>query len=119
MTDAPERMWAEMPGIFDGMGFWREDEREDHVEYIRADILAQALAANAALVKRLEEARELLELFCNIVEHSTVSDGMCCCGDDMDGHANPMNCGHSPVDHGGYTADGAHKAARAFLAGGE
>jgi hypothetical protein len=22
----------------------------------------------------------------------------CCCGEDMETHSSPMNCGHSPVD---------------------
>jgi len=62
MSDAPERIWAEMPEVFDGMGFWQEHKSADLMEYVRADILAQTIAANAALVKRLEEARGVIEL---------------------------------------------------------
>lgn len=29
-------------------------------------------------------------------------NGVCCCGDNMDRHSNPMDCGHSPVDSGSY-----------------
>lgn len=25
------------------------------------------------------------------------SDDVCCCGDSMKGHPDPMNCGHMPV----------------------
>lgn len=32
------------------------------------------------------------------------SAGVCCCGDNMDGHSDPMACGHSPVDMGEYSA---------------
>ena len=53
----------------------------------------------------LEMAVEALEAWHNIAEHCTISDGMCCCGDDMERHPEPMSCGHSPVDHGAYNAD--------------
>ena len=35
---------------------------------------------------------------------ATVEEGVCCCGDSMDTHAEPMDCGHWPVDHGAYVA---------------
>lgn len=65
MSDAPERVWAigcwnrDAVGIpIDGFD-WSEgswDLRDDgigDVEYVRADMLAQTLAANAALMVRL------------------------------------------------------------------
>lgn len=33
------------------------------------------------------------------------SSGVCCCGDSMENHADPMCCGHSPVDSGTYVVD--------------
>jgi hypothetical protein len=65
MTDAPERIWAvplEMHGAV-MVGGWADTilQCPNGTEYVRADILAQTLAANAALVKRLEEAREALQ----------------------------------------------------------
>lgn len=32
------------------------------------------------------------------MQESPVSSGVCCCGDAMDAHAHPMDCGHSPRD---------------------
>lgn len=32
------------------------------------------------------------------MENAPVASGICCCGDEMDRHGNPMYCGHSPVD---------------------
>lgn len=32
------------------------------------------------------------------MQNAPVSSGVCCCGDDMERHANPMDCGHRPVD---------------------
>lgn len=66
MTDAPERIWAEMPEVFDGMGFCQEHKRADLVEYVRADI-------HAALVKRLWEAREALHFYADF--HENPNDG--------------------------------------------
>ena len=52
-----------------------------------------------------------------IIEHCDVTEGVCCCGDDMATHAEPMSCGHSPVDHGSYIASQWLEEARAALAG--
>ena len=49
------------------------------------------------------------------IEHADMADGVCCCGDNMDNHSEPMNCGHSPVDAGEYHAHQALTAARAAL----
>jgi len=49
------------------------------------------------------------------IEHADMSEGVCCCGDNMEGHSDPMNCGHSPVDMGEYHAHQVLKAARAAL----
>lgn len=32
------------------------------------------------------------------IKNAPVSSGVCCCGDDMEKHGNPMYCGHNPVD---------------------
>lgn len=49
------------------------------------------------------------------IEHANMADGVCCCGDNMEGHSEPMNCGHSPVDMGEYHAHQVLTAARAAL----
>jgi len=40
-----------------------------------------------------------------IVLHCEITDGSCCCGEEMVRHSNPINCGHQPIDHGQYQAD--------------
>ena len=52
-----------------------------------------------------ERLRALVDSATSIFANCTVTDGVCCCGDNMEGHADPMNCGHSPVDHGAYAVD--------------
>jgi len=46
----------------------------------------------------------LLQQAKNLIENCNVSSGVCCCGDSMDKHTNPMDSGHTPVDFGEYTA---------------
>jgi len=70
---------------------------------------------------RLAKAVDALRATTASIEHADMSDGVCCCGDNMDGHADPMSCGHSPTDMGEYYAHKAVEMARAVLAeiGGE
>lgn len=65
----------------------------------------KAEAALAEKDKEIEELRELVGSAENIFRHCTVSDGVCCCGDNMESHPSPMSCGHTPVDHGAYQVD--------------
>lgn len=58
-----------------------------------------------ALKAENEKLRVLVERAADIFRNCTVEDGMCCCGDDMERHPDPMTCGHSPTDHGGHIAD--------------
>lgn len=41
--------------------------------------------------------------FLDFVKTAPVSSGVCCCGDDMEKHTDPMSCGHSPVDQWNYS----------------
>ena len=66
----------------------------------------------AKLAKAVEDLKGWLE----VSQHCTIEDGVCCCGDDMKTHGNPMNCGHSPLDHGAYTARRLAESTRATLA---
>lgn len=52
--------------------------------------------AEAARLIVAQQAR--IEQLIGFIEHAQVSSGVCCCGDSMDGHPSPMDCGHSPVD---------------------
>ena len=63
------------------------------------------LASGKAVTVGVKPLRELLEAWLELATHCSIEEGVCCCGDNMEGHANPMNCGHFPVDHGSYIAD--------------
>lgn len=60
--------------------------------------LAEAKWENEALRKLVDSAE-------SIFINCSVTDGVCCCGDDMETHPSPMFCGHTPVDHGVYQVD--------------
>lgn len=64
--------------------------------------LKQKLAAERerqeALEAHVEQLKPALESF-------SMGHGVCCCGDNMNLHANPMDCGHMPVDSGWYAIE--------------
>ena len=77
------------------------------------DTLRAELAAEKAKVARLGE---VLKACVSSLERADTAEGVCCCGDNMESHGDPMNCGHSPVDMGDYYARKALEAARAAIA---
>ena len=77
------------------------------------DTLRAELAAEKAKVARLGE---VLKACVSSLERADTAEGVCCCGENMESHGDPMNCGHSPVDMGDYYARKALEAARAAIA---
>jgi len=67
------------------------------------------------LTARVAELEGALAGCVAAIEHADMSDGVCCCGDNMEGHSDPMNCGHSPTDMGEYHASQVLSVARAAL----
>ena len=83
----------------------------DYEARIRSALEPDPLAD--ARVKALVEAlKDWLEL----AEHCSITDGVCCCGENMENHSEPMECGHSPVDHAAYVARYMIESTRAALA---
>lgn len=72
--------------------------------------LVAAAGPDAALI-------ESLEVLLGLVDEFGIKSGVCCCGDDMARHSNPMHCGHSPVDSGEYYSAQTIEVARAALSG--
>jgi hypothetical protein len=68
------------------------------------------------LEAKLAKAVGFLEAWIEVSENCSIEEGVCCCGDNMEGHSDPMNCGHSPVDHGAYIAGQLEESTRALLA---
>ncbi len=66
-------------------------------------------------IEQQDQLKNLVEGFCEIMEHCSVSNGMCCCGDDMKNHESPMNCGHSPRDEGEYRSTQLYERAKKLL----
>jgi hypothetical protein len=65
---------------------------------------------------RLSKAVELLEAWGDVAVHCSIEEGVCCCGDNMENHTNPMDCGHTPLDHGTYIAGHLEETTRSTLA---
>ena len=80
------------------------------------DARDRAKARIAALEANLAKAVKDLKGWLEVSRHCTIEDGVCCCGEAMKGHANPMSCGHSPMDHGAYAARRLAESTRATLA---
>jgi hypothetical protein len=59
---------------------------------------------------------EALEGLLDTVSRLDICEGVCCCGDDMERHSDPMSCGHVPVDAGEYYHGKTIELARAALA---
>lgn len=79
------------------------------IEWKDTESAARRVAEYAAerieeLEDKLAKAVGLLEAWINVASHCRIEEGVCCCGDNMDTHAEPINCGHLPVDHGAYIA---------------
>lgn len=52
----------------------------------------------ADLAKELTALQAREEKLLDFIQNAPVSSGVCCCGECMDRHSNPMSCGHSPTD---------------------
>jgi hypothetical protein len=107
MDEAPERIWV-YPSYITGWNHGNAVNRKviGGTEYVRADIHAQTLAANAALVERLEEARGVIEGLQINLAASIGELNLWCIEDNGEGYNSPY-------------ANNALDSARAFLAGGE
>ena len=94
---------------------WVDDKRLMDAAGV-ADAIHEGIDRIEELEAKLAKAVGLLEAWVNVATHCTIEDGVCCCGDNMDTHAEPMDCGHSPVDHGAYIANGLVEETNATLA---
>ncbi len=87
---------------------------EEYVIHLTQGI-QELVEINEFLTADNTQLREALKACIASIEHANMSDGVCCCGDEMENHESPMFCGHSPVDMGEYHASLALKKARGAL----
>ena len=92
------------------------DGTDDTISEKLARALLDARAELAAAQQREAALTKALEACVASLERVDTAEGVCCCGDSMDRHSDPMSCGHSPVDMGDYYAGQALESARAALA---
>ena len=74
MSEAPERIWAFVPDIFDNCSLWQDQPSPagDTIEYVRADHIEE-------LEAKLAKADKLASEFKNCLEVLTKEDGYVCC----------------------------------------
>lgn len=60
------------------------------------------LDGNSNLIAAAPDLFEALDALLATIERLDIREDVCCCGDDMEGHSDPMACGHGPVDAGEY-----------------
>ena len=84
-----------------------------------------AMAINAVcddLMKQREVVEGLITALQNlmhVIENCSVTAGHCFCGDSMDRHSHPMDCGHTATDMGAKYADDAYETGKQALAAAE
>lgn len=54
------------------------------------------------LRERADHYKRQRDNLIEFINNAQVISGVCCCGDDMQRHSNPMDCGHSPRDQWDY-----------------
>lgn len=115
--------WVELYAVLNNQQWQKIDENEAIIacrsieaKYLSAVTEPASTDTLARLQRERDQAVELVKQAVDIFTYCTVEDGVCCCGDYMDKHSNPMSCGHSPVDHGSYVAGRWREDARATLA---
>jgi len=77
----------------------------NELQQVKKDLTQGVLVSKQTWNQVLEsaiKARKMLVAANHIIDEIGIVSGVCCCGDSMDRHASPMDCGHSPVDSGEY-----------------
>lgn len=102
-VESVQRQWlesyeyAELAGKMEQAALNERDaiKREWDKAYEIAMLTKQQLAEAQQTIERQAAQIEMMRDF---IETAPVSTGVCCCGESMEGHSSPMNCGHTPVD---------------------
>lgn len=100
MTEQQEKV-REAIGAMRNLGVSLNDYDSDMLE-ILYQFAEDSLATNAAQAEQLAKLEGALRSWLGIAQHCSITDGMCCCGDNMAGHYDAMQCGHMATDHGEY-----------------
>lgn len=65
----------------------------------------------------IAQLRQVIQHTIAMLDNADLESGVCCCGDSMQGHSDPMACGHSPVDSGAYYVEQHVRYLRSVLSG--
>ncbi|MDV6318765.1 hypothetical protein [Chromohalobacter sp. HP20-39] len=75
----------------------RAREAADRIE-VDAKVIAEERKRADALAAHVDKLHDFFRT-------APIGSGVCMCGDEIATHADPMSCGHSPVDEVEYHAD--------------
>jgi hypothetical protein len=91
--------------------------RTDRRDVLRREPADPSITLSDALaLPEIKALVDALERCVASIRHADMADGVCCCGEEMATHSNPMHCGHSPVDAGEHFASLCLESAEAALA---
>jgi len=76
----------------------------------------EEIKATAAVMAAAPDLLAIAKGVVGMLENCIVESGVCCCGDSIEGHAEPLVCGHMPCDSGAYYSEALRKDARAAIA---
>lgn len=79
------------------------------------DHVANAIVQRNIAEDKLKKAITALNFYQTIFEQCDITTGVCCCGENMETHSEPMDCGHTPVDQGVYSAHNHYKHVKELL----
>lgn len=93
-VESVQRQWLESYEYEELAGKMEQDAQINHLQMALADTEALEAETSARCLKQAAQ----IEMLRDFIETAPVSTGVCCCGESMEGHSSPMNCGHTPVD---------------------
>lgn len=93
-----------------------EEIHNTKIAPLQAELKRHTTLSAAMEMPEVKALVSQLEAWLEVAKHCSITEGVCCCGDNMKGHADPMDCGHTPTDHGTYHAHMLVKSTQSAIA---
>lgn len=65
--------------------------------------------------EQVDKAIALLNLWCHLYDNSDITCGICCCGEEINGHS--LSSGHAATDQSSYFATSLYEDTKVLLIG--
>ncbi len=93
-VESVQRQWLKSYEYAEFAGKLEQAAQINHLQMALADTEALEAETSARCLKQAAQ----IEMMREFIARAPVSSGVCCCGESMNGHSNPMSCDHTPVD---------------------